>query len=336
MLNSVLLSLLAAVAFLADFAIAGNPRETLAANLAADGVVYAKDNILDGIFDGPRDFHVVALLTGEGPNIDCGFCDVLGPNFRTVANSYGLQVQKEGKEAGDRDLYFVVADFMDNMQYFSKLGLQQVPNVAVWEPTQSRSDAKLGIQGKHMFMSFKSSNDQVEALKEMLKNIGFNIEVQKPFPWEKFLKFVGTVLALASGAFIARDKVLKVWQAKQIWLALSLVAVVMFIAGHMFNVTRGMPFMGFDGRTTQLIEPSFGSQFAVETQIVAVLYAVLAFTTIGLFKFVPKLEEPKAQTAGAIFGASVVLIVYSVLLDLFNAKMGGGYHFTLLPVHIFS
>lgn len=336
MLNSVLLSLLAVVAFVADFAVAGSPRETLAENLAADGVVYATDPVLDGIFDGPRDFHVVALLTGEGPNIGCSFCDVLGPNFRTVAYSYGQQALGEGKEAADRDVYFVVADFVDNMQSFRKLGLQQVPNIAVWEPTQSRSDAKLGIQGKHLFMSFKSSGDQVEALKVMLQNLGFDVVVQKPFPWEKFLKFVGTVLALASGAFLLREKVLKVWQAKQIWLALSLVAVVMFIGGHMFNVTRGTPFMGFDGKAAQLIDPNFGSQFAAETQIVAVLYAVLAFTTIGLLKFVPKLEDPKAQTAAAVFGASTVLVVYSVLLDLFNAKMGGGYFFTLLPMHIFS
>lgn len=328
MLRVISLSIFAAFAFLSESVLAAGPSAELSRYIASDGVIYADDKILSVAFSGQRDYTTALLLTSESGKYDCLFCGVLGPNYRTIASSYQSQMSTT-----DRDLVFILADVEAAINTFKTLGITHVPNLVIYPPTESRSDAKLGLQGQHEFVHFANANDDVEHLASIFKQRGFSIKIVRPFPWLKFSQAVVTLALLCVGGFFFQNQILKVWQAKQIWLALSLMCVIMFISGHMFNVTRGTPFVGFDGVNMALIDPSFNSQFAVETQIVASIYALLAFSTIGLIKFVPKLTNAKTQTIGALFGALIILLAYSVLLETFKRK--SSLPLSLLPVRIF-
>jgi len=323
-MQSILVTLLGVFAL---FARAAASRAELDKFVATDGIVYATEASLAAAFDGPRDYSLMMLLTSESGRVDCQFCRVLGPDFRLVAHSYDAQTRKAGAE---RDLYFVIAEPENVLETFKELGLSHVPNVAVFEPTKSRSEAKQGIKGPRQFMSFMSNADQQAVLLKQLSRMGYHIAVQKPFPVLRLVKTVATIAMLGAGVFFFWPTVVRVYRAKQLWLAFSLMCVIMFIAGHMFNVTRGMPFMGFDGKNVRAIEPGFSTQVAAETQILAVVYALLSFTTIGLIKFVPRINGAAAQTSAAVFGAVIVYIFYSVLLDIFKIKMGG-FPMWLLP-----
>lgn len=329
MLHAISLSILTVFAFLSRCVpAAAETAAELSQYIASDGVIYADDKIMSVAMSGERDYTTALLLTSESGRYDCSFCGVLGPNFRTVASSYQAQIPKNG-----RDLIFILADVEAATNTFRTLGITHVPNLVIYPPTKSRSDAKLGIQGQHEFISFSSVNGEIEHLASVFEQRGFYIKIIKQFPWLKVSQAVVTLTLLCAGGFIFQSQILKVWQAKQIWLALSLMGVIMFISGHMFNVTRGTQFVGYDGHNMVMIDPNLNSQFAVETQIIATIYALLAFTSIGLIKFVPKLTNPKAQTIGAIFGAAVILLVYSILLETFKLKSKLPLY--LLPVKIF-
>ena len=65
---------------------------------------------------------------------------------------------------------------------------------------------------------------------------------------------------------------LPVFQNRNIWAAFSLIAILLFTSGHMFNHIRKVPYVGGDGRGgIAYIAGGFSNQFGMETQIVAAM-----------------------------------------------------------------
>ena len=46
------------------------------------------DQNFETILNGKRDYHIVALLTSESPNINCVLCREIGPELSIIANSW--------------------------------------------------------------------------------------------------------------------------------------------------------------------------------------------------------------------------------------------------------
>ena len=69
---------------------------------------------------------------------------------------------------------------------------------------------------------------------------------------------------------LAWPQVKKVVTNKNAWAAFSLVFILMFTSGHMFNTIRHTPYTQANGRGGfNYIAGGFQNQFGVETQIVA-------------------------------------------------------------------
>lgn len=288
--------------------------------ISSDGVIYADNNIITEVIGKPHNYTVAMLMTAENPQFGCGFCDVLGPSFRFVAQNWA-------RDHPDGDgLYFVVADVDNTRDTFKVLGLSTVPNVVLYWP-----HPKGGLNRKHEFISFYSMDDPTDYLAAVMQNQGFNIKIVRPFRWDKFFKFVATAAAVLGGGYRFRTQVLRLVRAKKVYVALSMVILVFLMGGHMFNFVRQPRTMGRDDNGIILFEPGFGSQFQSETQVIAALYAALAFAVISLFTKVPALEGRYAQNVGAVVASAAVLILYSVLLETFKIKFGG-YPFRLLPI----
>ncbi|CBF79356.1 hypothetical protein AN7426.2 [Aspergillus nidulans FGSC A4] len=106
--------------------------------------------------------------------------------------------------------------------------------------------------------------------------------------------------------------VLPVVRNRNLWAAFSLIAVLLFTSGHMFNHIRKVPYVVGDGRGgINYFAGGFSNQFGMETQIVA---------AISLAMKVPRIADNKSQQVAVVIWGAVLLGTYSFLLSVFRAK----------------
>jgi len=90
-----------------------------------------------------------------------------------------------------------------------------------------------------------------------------------------FLKIgitVTAVLGFITFATVALPYILPVIQNRNLWAAISLIAVLLFTSGHMFNHIRKVPYVSGDGKGgVSYFAGGFQNQFGLETQIVAAM-----------------------------------------------------------------
>lgn len=168
-------------------------------------------------------------------------------------------------------------------------------------------------------------------------------------------------LGLITFGTVAAPYALPVLQNRNIWAAISLICVLLFTSGHMYNQIRGTPYVAGDGKGgIAYFTGGFQNQVGLETQLVAAIckffsrltggqlspagpFAVmivltlmkfadglLAFATISLALKVPRMTDPNAQTAAVFIWGAVILGTFSFLLSVFRIK-NGGYPFWLPP-----
>jgi oligosaccharyltransferase complex subunit gamma len=148
----------------------------------------------------------------------------------------------------------------------------------------------------------------------------------------------------------ASSYVLPIIQNRNIWASVSLIAILLFTSGHMFNHIRKVPYIVGDGKGgVSYIAGGFQSQLGLETQIVAAicktnfLYAIwfrklmhyvvdgiLSFCAITLAVKVPRMADSKTQQVAVVVWSITLFLVYSFLLSVFRVK-NGGYPFSLPP-----
>lgn len=86
----------------------------------------------------------------------------------------------------------------------------------------------------------------------------------------RWITSVIVVLGLCTGLVTATPYVLPVIQNRNIWAAMSLIAILLFTSGHMFNQIRKIPYVVANGRGgVTYFAAGFQNQLGVETQVVA-------------------------------------------------------------------
>jgi oligosaccharyltransferase complex subunit gamma len=94
--------------------------------------------------------------------------------------------------------------------------------------------------------------------------------VVRPFNYVKAVVITTAVLGAITFVTVAAPYVGPVVQNRNVWAALSLLAVLLFTSGHMFNHIRKVPYVAGDGRGgVSYIAGGFQNQFGMETQIIA-------------------------------------------------------------------
>lgn len=156
------------------------------------------------------------------------------------------------------------------------------------------------------------------------------------------------VLGAVTFVSVAWPYILPIVQNRNLWAAISLIIVLLFTSGHMFNHIRKVPYVAGDGRGgMSYFAGGFSNQFGLETQIVAAMCkfwliaflkyevlistdGVLSFATIALALKVPRMADAKNQQVAVVLWGSVMFLMYSFLLSVFRIK-NGGYPFYLPP-----
>ena len=106
--------------------------------------------------------------------------------------------------------------------------------------------------------------------------------VSRPFNVVRAATITTVLLGGITFVGIAGPYLLPVLQNRNLWAAVSLITVLMFTSGHMFNHIRKVPYVSGDGHGgINYFAGGFGNQFGMETQIVAAMCTLLAGTDFG-------------------------------------------------------
>lgn len=288
-----------------------------------DGIIRLTDATFEAIVSGPRDYTLAILLTAEGPQYSCAFCKIVGPAFRTLASNW-----YRDNSARD-DFFFVIADVASSPKSFQKLGLTSAPNLWIYSPTEKAEPITTGYK----IQRFEAVETQLQSLHPVFNELtGNEIHIKKPFPYDKLIGTIGAIGLVTMTSLKFSEHIIKFLQSKQLWVAVTMVSVLMFTGGHMFNMIRRTPYVIGDGRGgITYFTGGHSNQIAVETQIIAVAYAVGAFSVISLITKAPKLNDPKAQALLVAGLVVLILLTESFITAKFNIK-NGNYPFKLLNI----
>jgi oligosaccharyltransferase complex subunit gamma len=227
--------------------------------------------------------------------------------------------------------------------------LQTAPVLMLFQPTVG-PDAKLDGQPIRYDFQKTQSADQVHSWISRHLPPGPRPPIVRPFNYIGLITTTTLVLGLITFVTLAKPYVLPVIQNRNLWAGISLIAILLFTSGHMFNHIRKVPYVSGDGKGgISYFAGGFSNQFGMETQIVAAMCkssyqlevpnsnanqihpdGLLSFATIALALKVPRMADPKSQQIAVFIWCSVILGMYSFLLSVFRTK-NGGYPFWLPP-----
>ncbi|KAL6710577.1 oligosaccharyl transferase subunit ost3/OST6 [Coniothyrium glycines] len=295
--------------------------------VSAGGSLKVDDASYAQLTKAPRDYSVAVLLTALETRFGCVLCREFQPEWDLLAKSW-----TKGDKAGKTRLIYATLDFADGKNTFQSLMLQTAPVLLYFHPTLGpnarvdsqpvRFDFTAGPQSAEQIHTWISRQQPADAPKPA---------VSRPINWVKIISGIVIGLGLVTLAAVAGPYVIPILQNRNLWAAISLIAVLLFTSGHMFNHIRKTPYVSGDGKGgITYFANGFSNQFGLESQIVAAIYGVLAFATISLALKVPRIADARAQQFAVFLWSGVLLVMYSYLLSVFRIK-NGGYQFWLPP-----
>lgn len=94
----------------------------------------------------------------------------------------------------------------------------------------------------------------------------------RPTNWAKVIGTAVAVLGGISAVAVMGPHLLPIVQNRNLWAAGSLIAILLFTSGHMFNHIRGVPYVAGNGKgQVSYFAGGFQNQYGLETQIIAAL-----------------------------------------------------------------
>ncbi|KAF7511226.1 hypothetical protein GJ744_005123 [Endocarpon pusillum] len=239
-------------------------------------------------------------------------------------------VWNKGDKKGESRMLFSTLDFSSGRNTFQALMLQTAPVLMLFPPTVGPG-AKL--DGQPIRFDFQSAQSAEEMHSWISRHLppGPRPPLVRPFNYIGLITTTTLVLGLITFITLAKPYILPVIQNRNLWAGISLIAILLFTSGHMYNHIRKVPYVSGDGKGgITYFAGGFSNQFGMETQIVAAIYGLLSFATIALALKVPRMADPKSQQVAVFIWCSVILGMYSFLLSVFRTK-SNGYPFWLPP-----
>ncbi|KAJ9667829.1 oligosaccharyl transferase subunit ost3/OST6 [Coniosporium apollinis] len=284
------------------------------------------DDLYTQLTTAPRDYAVAVLLTALESRFGCQLCREFQPEWDLLARSW-----TKGDKKLDSRLFFGTLDFADGKNTFQSLMLQTAPVLLLFHPTVG-PNSKLDPHPVRFDFTMGAQNaDTIHAWLSRHLPDGPHPRVVRPINWVRIISITTGVLGAITLFAVAAPYIIPILQNRNLWAAFSLIAVLLFTSGHMFNHIRKVPYVSGDGRGgISYFAGGFQNQFGLETQIVAAMYGVLAFAAISLALKVPRMADPKAQQIAVFVWGGIMLGMYSFLLSVFRLK-NGGYPFWLPP-----
>lgn len=96
--------------------------------------------------------------------------------------------------------------------------------------------------------------------------------VRRPFNYVRFVAGTTIILGIISVISVAHPYLVPVLQNRNLWATISLITILLFTSGQMFNHIRKVPYVSGDGKGgISYFAGGFQNQFGMETQIVAAM-----------------------------------------------------------------
>ena len=100
--------------------------------------------------------------------------------------------------------------------------------------------------------------------------------IHRPLNYVRIVAVTTTILGLITFFSVASPYILPVIQNRNLWAAISLITILLFTSGHMFNHIRKVPYISGNGKGgITYFAGGFSNQFGLETQIVAAMCACI-------------------------------------------------------------
>ncbi|KAI9707531.1 MAG: oligosaccharyl transferase subunit ost3/OST6 [Candelina mexicana] len=284
------------------------------------------DALYDHLTASPRNHTLAVLLTALETKYGCALCREFQPEWDLIARSW-----LKGDKTGQSRVLYGTLDFADGRGVFQRLMLQTAPVLLLFQPTVGPNAKLDGQPIRYDFNNGPQSAEQVYAY--IARHVASDVRppIVRPVNYIRIVAVTTAVLGLISFFSVASPYILPIIQNRNLWAAISLIAVLLFTSGHMFNHIRKVPYVAGDGKGgVSYFAGGFSNQFGLETQIIAAMYGVLSFATISLALKVPRMADPRSQQVAVFVWGFVMLGMYSFLLNVFRVK-NGGYPFWLPP-----
>lgn len=100
----------------------------------------------------------------------------------------------------------------------------------------------------------------------------------RPINYTRLVSAVFLLLGAITLFTVVSPYVLPFLQSRNLWAAGSLIAILLFTSGHMFNHIRKVPYVAGDGRGGMTyFAGGFSNQLGMETQIIAAICKYILF-----------------------------------------------------------
>ncbi|KAI8625685.1 OST3/OST6 family protein [Xylariaceae sp. FL1651] len=303
-----------------------NRFETFHTQAVSSSPLKLSDASYKKLTSAPRDYSVAVLLTALDAKYGCQLCGMFQPEWDVLGKSW-----TKGDKKGESRLIISTLDFSDGRKTFMDLGLQTAPVLLLFQPTTGPHAVPSPEPLRFDFTSGPPSAEQVHAWLARHLPDRPHPQVHRPINYIRWIVSTVAFLGIAGVVYKLKSYLLRIVQSRNAWAGLSLISILLFTSGHMFNQIRRVPYVSGDGRGgISYFAGGFQNQYGLETQIVAFIYGVLSFATISLAMKAPRTQDAHVQQFMVIAWGVVLVLMYSFLLSVFRVK-NGGYPFKLPP-----
>ncbi|KAK2867863.1 hypothetical protein FQN49_003392 [Arthroderma sp. PD_2] len=262
----------------------------------------------------PRDYHTLVLLTAMDPRFGCDICKMFQPEWDLLSRTWNKA------NLGESKLVLGTLDFIDGRSIFQQLQLQTAPILLLFPPTTGP-----GSQGKSKPIRYDFTNpvtaEQMHLWISRHLPDGPKPNLVRPVNYARIIGMLIGALAVISILTVTSKYILPILRSRNLWTALSLLAILLFTTGHMFNHIRKVPYVAGDGKGgISYFSGGFQTQLGLESQIVAAIYGVLSLGTIALAMKAPRILDPQSQRVTIILWSAVTWVMYSFLISVFRGK----------------
>ncbi|KAK4191095.1 hypothetical protein QBC35DRAFT_488162 [Podospora australis] len=274
----------------------------------------------------PRDYAAAIVLTAMDNRFGCQLCREFQPEWDLLSRSW-----TKGDKAGESRLIFGTLDFSDGRDIFMSLGLQTAPVLLLFPPTVGPHAAASPDPIRYDFSNGPQVAEVVHSWIARHLPDRPHPPIKRPINWVRWISTTVISLGSITAMFVAWPYIIPVLQSRNVWSAISLMLILLFTSGHMYNQIRKVPYVAGDGKGgISYFAGGFQNQYGLETQIVAAIYGLLSLAGISLVLKVPRISDVKLQGVAVIAWGGVFFLTYGFLLSVFRTK-NPGYPFALPP-----
>jgi len=157
-------------------------------------------------------------------------------------------------------------------------------------------------------------------MKFIFQKTGLEFELHRPTDYTQYVFLGAVVIALVIAVKIVIQYFKEIVVNKRSWMIVTVSIIFLMISGFMWVHIRHPPNSGMSKSKPELFVSGFQQQYAVESQIILIIYVLIAFSILFLAEKVKAIKNTHLQRVTIYFALAVLLVCFSVILRIFYIK----------------